>query len=1446
MNPNSYFMPFFTTSEKARAHFSLYTNTQLTKFCCILRQFYCCIVLLCAITAIATLFPTYSASAQPCANLQIDYVSNGDCYGDTPCQVYQYAMTSATNYNTNGYALYLPNFPANEQNFVFAPNSGGTQFYFIDGDLRIVGTLQSVNDPNKKFHIDLWLDNKQNWNAWNAMNPTFAAANLYRDNSGFGAGGAYANWSYFTVDASKPNTLVGDGDYAGYTLNLSHNFDAPTNHYAFQVGAEGANNQNGNYGLSGLVNYNADVSPDINSPLPYMSSGGGEIAMAIFCPPKQCSGNVAINMSGGTAPYHYVWSNGVIGSVQSGLCAGSYFVTVTDGAGCSAAQQVIIGFVANPLVYLGIDQTSCNAITLDATTLGASQYQWNSGATSAMLTVAQSGTYSVTVSNSNGCTSSDAININISPLNVELGPNQIVCEAITLNAGSGYNTYLWNNGASTQSIIADHNGTYSVTVTNANGCTASDNMSVLIDTPNVDLGNDITICNSTTNLDAGGGYVAYQWNTGETTQSISVGSGTYSVTVTNANGCTASDMVNVNISSNAVVELGNNHATCNSSEILDATVPFGTYQWSTGANAPSITVNESGTYSVTVTSQGGCTASDAVMISFLPSPTINLGNDISACSVATIDAGNQYSAYLWSNGSTATNITVTQSGTYSVTVTNSVGCTASDMVNINISSNAVVELGNNHATCNSSEILDATVPFGTYQWSTGANAPSITVNESGTYSVTVTSQGGCTASDAVMISFLPSPTINLGNDISACSVATIDAGNQYSAYLWSNGSTATNITVTQSGTYSVTVTNSVGCTASDAIYVTINQGNFLFSLGNDITACNSATLSAGFGYSNYAWSNGSNSASITVSESGTYSVTVSNSSGCTATDAVNVTINNTFNFNLGNDISNCSSAVIQAAFGYNSYLWNTGETTPMIVANNSGTYSVTVTNFAGCTASDAVNVVISPDTFVELGSNHITCSSSEILDATVPFGTYQWSTGDNTPSITVTNSGTYSVTVTGQGGCTASDAVAINFLPNVNINLGSDINTCAANATLNAGNGYAFYQWSNGANSPSITVTNSGTYSVTVTNSAGCTASDAVNVALNSGFSYSLGADISSCIVATTLNAGNGYAAYQWSNGANSQSITVNNSGTYSVTVTNNAGCTASDAVNVNISNGLFIDLGDDYSTCNSLAFLDLAVPAGIYQWSTGANTSGIMVNESGTYSVTVTGQGGCTASDAITITFGTAINLNLGNNINTCAANATLNAGNGYASYQWSNGANSPSITVTNSGTYSVTVTNSAGCTASDAINVNVSGGSGFSFSLGEDINTCGSATIGAGSGYASYNWNTGATWQSITVNESGTYSVTVTNSAGCTASDAINVNVGGGSGFSFSLGDDINTCGSATIGAGSGYASYNWNTGATWQSITVNESGTYSVTVTNSAGCTASDAINVNVSGR
>jgi gliding motility-associated-like protein len=133
----------------------------------------------------------------------------------------------------------------------------------------------------------------------------------------------------------------------------------------------------------------------------------------------------------------------------------------------------------------------------------------------------------------------------------------------------------------------------------------------------------------------------------------------------------------------------------------------------------------------------------------------------------------------------------------------------------------------------------------------------------------------------------------------------------------------------------------------------------------------------------------------------------------------------------------------------------------------------------------------------------------------------------------------------------------------------------------------------------------------------------------------------------------------------------------------------------------------------------------------------------------------------------------------------------------------------------------------------------------LGDDINTCGSATIGAGSGYASYAWNTGATWQSITVNESGTYSVTVTNSAGCTASDAVIVIVDGDS-FSFDLGANINISESdlpAVLDAGSGYATYAWSNGANTQTTNIWSSGTYSVTVTNSAGCTASDSVTITV---
>ena len=1430
MNPYSYFMYFFPPEKNWGAASPHYTDTQPTRFCCVFRQLFFTVLAMSCLGSLAI-----SAVAQPCA-LQIDYETYGDCYGDTPCVAYQYSMQGNGAYNTDGFALRLPNFPMGEQNFIFAPNAGATQYYFIDGDWRIVGTLISATNPNKRFHIDLWLDNKQTWATWNAMNPSFADQDLYRDESGLGAVGAsYTTWSFFTIDATKPNTLTGEGDYVGYTLHLNHNYGAPAHHYGFQLGADGANNFNNLYGMSGLVQYTATAQAGYTVPS-YMTNGNGEVALSVYCPPKQCTGSLSLVATGGTAPYTYAWDNGMLGSELSGLCADIYTVTVSDAAGCTATRTTTIGFVANPQVYLGPDRSYCtNTATIDGTTMGATFYQWNTGDNTPTISVSASGTYSVTVSNSSGCTSTDAVYIEFSPLSVELGSNQISCSSIALNAGSGYATYWWNTGATTASIIAPTTGLYSVTVTNAEGCTASDAVSLLINTPTFSLGSDITTCQSSVALSAPSGMAAYAWSSGQTTPDIIVnGSGTYSVTVTNADGCTASDAIVVAINNTTNINLGNDITACQNATLV-APAGFASYSWSNGQTTAAITAATSGTYSVTVTTAAGCTASDAVGVTIANNASVNLGSDYLVCTPTTlIAAPSGFATYAWNTGAITQSITVNSTATYTVTVTTAAGCTASDNVKVTFLPIPSVNLGSDQSSCNPVSLY-AGAGFTTYTWSNGATSPGITVLSSGTYSVTVSNAAGCTASDAVMVTIFAPLSVNLGNDISTCNAtATLDATTPFATYQWSTGSNMSSISVSSSGTYSVTVTGQGGCTASDAINVNLIPIPD-YSLGSDVVACNSTTLNAGSGFTNYLWTNGATTQSITVSTSGNYGVSVTTAAGCTMSDFVYVSLNNSGLLDLGSDIGVCGSTVLDAGTAYSEFMWNTGATTQTLSVTTSGIYSVTASNVLGCTASDQVFVTVFPSNLVEFGDDIYSCAGVVVLDAAQPFGTYQWSTGETTPNISVTQSGSYSVTVTGQGNCVDIDQIDIIVSSPPAISLGSDFAACN-NAALDAGSGYASYLWNTGATIQDIGISNSGTYSVTVSNATGCTASDAVNVSIGNTFSYSLGSDITACSNAL-LNAGGGYTSYLWSTGATTSTIAVSNSGTYSVTVTNLAECTASDAIDVTIGNTFSYSLGNDITACGS-ASLDAGSDYTAYLWNTGASTQNISATNSGIYSVTVTNATGCTASDAIAVAIGSSFPFSLGNDITACGS-ATLAAGMGYTAYNWSTGATWQGITVTESGTYSVTVTNSAGCTASDAVAVNL--GNTFAFSLGNDVAACNSTTLNAGSGYTSYNWSTGATWQAITVTESGIYGVTVTDAAGCIAADAVVVNIG--SSIAFSLGNDVTACGSTFINAGGAYSSYLWNTGATTSGIAVSNSGTYSVTVTNSAGCTAADAVIVSI---
>ncbi len=326
----------------------------------------------------------------------------------------------------------------------------------------------------------------------------------------------------------------------------------------------------------------------------------------------------------------------------------------------------------------------------------------------------------------------------------------------------------------------------------------------------------------------------------------------------------------------------------------------------------------------------------------------------------TIDNPNSGVEYLWSTGETTQSITVTESGEYTVTVTDCAGCTAVDTVVVRIGE-ANADAGVDQNICKGDEITLTVEGEGTYLWSTGETTQSITVNPMNTseYGVTVTN-GHCEASDSVAVN-VGDAQANAGDDKDICkgdevTLTVVGEG----TYLWSTGETTQSITVDPMSTteYGVTITNG-NCEASDSVIV--NVGDATANAGDDKEICKGEeTILTVTGEGTYLWSTGETTQSITVSPMATteYSVAVTNAH-CEATDTVKVVVGEAL-ANAGDDVIVChSDSATLTVTGEGTYLWSTGETTQSITVSPDSTteYSVTVTN-GHCVATDTVMVTV--------------------------------------------------------------------------------------------------------------------------------------------------------------------------------------------------------------------------------------------------------------------------------------------------------------------------------------------------------------------------------------------------------------------------------------------------------------------------------------------------------
>jgi hypothetical protein len=736
-------------------------------------------------------------------------------------------------------------------------------------------------------------------------------------------------------------------------------------------------------------------------------------------------------LTGGGVNWYDVSTGQMIGSgdtlnyspTQSTFVAG----TITDSTGQLHSDTMRINVSNTQITSSGL--SLCNGPIILTAASGFALYVWNNNAASPQMLVTSAGTYYVNCTSSNGsvCQSppitiyADTIPVTVTPPDTTL-----VCpgDTIYLQAPLGYSSYLWNTGATAQSILADSTGSYWFYAMDANGCVAaSDTAQIVTNELHPDIWSTYaTICNNgpviafnsvyTDNI-----YQTYLWgsSSGLTSTFSNMGAnnpGNYWVTVTDQFGCSGTSDTLTIFSGNFTFDLlpADSIFLCNagSSVTLDAanSMNVSTYQWNTGATTQTITTSVPGNYYCIVTTFSGCSGiSDTVEVAGINPQLTYSGLSLCAGPIS-LNTGN-YNTYQWSNLAATQSLSVNTAGDYYVFVTDSNGCTAySDTVSIytNAFQYSIVPSGSTTICSGYTVDLDAGNQFTGHLWNTGASTSTITASTIGQYYASMTDVNGCSGyTDTVDVTNI---SVNLTTTgYSLCnpqSYPILNAGTGYYIYNWSTGDTISSITANFPGNYYLSVIDQNGCTAdSDTISIYLNQFTFNVNAVGSNFLCQPSgqvTLDAGSGYFQYLWSTGANSQQTTVNATGNYTVTVSDMNGCqgvsnpftvnnivltsTITGLSNVMQNNVETYSV---IQNPTSTynwgvtggILQSGLGTNSVdvLWNTPGQGSIYVIETDANGCIGDTISLAVTISQSTDIIENPSQQISIYPNPFTKST---------------------------------------------------------------------------------------------------------------------------------------------------------------------------------------------------------------------------------------------------------------------------------------------------------------------------------------------------------------------------------------------------------------------------------------------------------------------------------------
>jgi len=1234
----------------------------------------------------------------------------------------------------------------------------------------------------------------------------------------------------------------------------------------------------------------------------------------------------------------------------------TYSVTLTDGSGITSSASIDITVLETPSCNISGNDSICPEGQTEFTASGGASYSWSgpggftaNTASTGTLSAANAGTYTVTVTSANGCTSSCSIELGVydSPVCNITGSQQICVGGFTEFTASGGVSYSWTGpGGFTASTAGtgpiNTAGEYSVTVTDANGCTSSCSRTLTVGGASCSVTGDNEICAYETTEFSVGQAEGYSWSgpggftaTTQTTGSINA-AGTYSVTVTFPGGCTSECSRELTVHVPVACDITGDDVIC-IYETTEFTAAAGgaSYSWSgpggfshSGQSTGSI--SQAGVYSVTITDAFGCTSACSRTLTVHPAPSCAITGDNSLCpdETSTEFTASGGTSYSWSgpggfssNTSTTGTLTHADVGTYTVTVTDDNGCTSSCSVTLtSVPFPSCSITGGSELICPGEPNLWTAAGGVSYSWSgpggfTSTSNP-INAQNAGTYHVTVTDANGCTSTCSRTLALKDAPVCGIsgGADAICSGQSTTWMGTGGIDYEWAgpNGFSSGNssIEISDAGTYHLTVTGLNFCTSSCSRTLTVNSPLLCSITGGVTTLCagQSTTWNATSGGASYSWSgpggftfsSASPSVNITATTSGTYNVTITTADGCESACGRVLNVNQNPSCIITGTNVICqgqTTSFTVGAIGGATYSWSGpgGFTSSAQTISNlsvAGTYSVTITVTAtGCTSTCSRDLTVNPIITCSITGGVTTLCSGQTTTWSAAAGgqSYSWSGPGGftatTQDITIGTAGTYNVTITApNGGCTTTCSRTLTVNPTPNCTITGTFTICQGQTTqfsaFNNGGGHT-YSWSGPGGFTSTSRTPSGLsvagiYSVTATNTTtGCTCTNSQELTVNPIVACSItGTQVICSGQTSTFTAAAGGAAYSWSGpaggiiGSNTgQSVTVGTTGTYNVTITASpGGCTTTCSRTLTVNAPVTCSISGTQTICAGQSTTFTATGGGTYSWSgpngftasTAAITfSNAATSMSGTYTVTVSVVANgitCTNTCSRELTVNPNPSCNITGPSIICPGQLTTYTATGGGTYSWSGPggftSTSNAIIIGTAGTYTVTVTNSFGCTTSCSKTLTVNPTPIITV-LGDSPICEGQSSTFTATGALFYSWVgppgfTATTQNPIVVTIPGVYLVTGFDANFCQAfsGKALVVNPLPSCKIT---GPEFICQGSTATLTGFGGTSYSWSGpggfSSTSNPIEVSAAGTYHVTVTDANGCSSSCSHNLGV---